>query len=245
MIDVDTSHAGIVILRPSGSLSEEDFADLAKTIDSQINEADSVPNLVIRVDKLPHWNSLGALSRHFHFVKVHGKIVRKVAVVGDSPLLSLSPEVAKHFVKASIRHFPAKKFEDAKAWAMAEGDDPGRFEVMEGLPRDVVAVRAVGVITSEDYRQTLLPLVEEKLKEHDRLKLLFVMGDDYATFSGDAAWEDTKFDLKHLHDFSRIAVVTDVDWVSRTMKVFAPVLPYTLQVFPMAEMEAAKSWIRR
>ncbi|WP_338244267.1 STAS/SEC14 domain-containing protein [Aurantiacibacter hainanensis] len=245
MIDIETTHPGIVVLRPEGGLSEQDFADLAEAIDTHINETDTVPNLVIRVDKLPHWESLSAVSRHFHFVKTHGKIVRKVAVVGDSPLLKLGPEVAGHFVKASVRHFPANKFEDAKAWALAEGDDPGRFEVMEGLPRDVIAVRAVGIITAEDYRETLLPLVEEKLKEHDTLKLLFVMGDDYATFAGDAVWEDTKFDLKHLRDFSRIAVVTDVDWVTRTMKIFAPVLPYTLQVFPMAELEKGKSWIKR
>lgn len=245
MIDIDTTHPGIVVLSPEGALSEKDFADLAAAIDGHINETDSVPNLVIRVDKLPHWDSLGALSRHFHFVKVHGKIVPKVAIVGDSPLLALGPEVAGHFVQASVRRFPAKKFEDAKAWALADGDDPGRFEVIDGLPRDVVAVRAVGIITAEDYRETLVPLVEAKLKEHDMLKLLFVMGDEYATFAGDAAWEDTKFDLKHLRDFSRIAVVTDVNWVTKTMKIFAPVLPYTLKVFPMADLEEAKSWIKR
>ena len=245
MIDIDTTHPGIIILRPEGALSEEDFATLAKTIDTHINETDSVPNLVIRIDDLPHWDSLGALSRHFHFVKVHGKIVRKIAIVGDSPLLTLGPEVANHFVEASVRRFPSKKFEDAKAWAVADGDDPGRFEIIDGLPRDVVAVRAIGIITAADYQETLVPLVEGKLKEHDELKLLFVMGDDYATFSGDAAWEDTKFDLKHLRDFSRIAVVTDVDWVTRTMKLFAPVLPYTLQVFPMANLEEAKGWIKR
>lgn len=245
MIEIDATHPGIVILRPEGALSEEDFTGFAKAIDTHINETDSVPNLVIRVDKLPHWEGLGALSRHFHFVKVHGKIVRKVALVGDSPLLALGPEVANHFVKARVRRFPAKKFEDAKAWALAEGDDPGRFEVIDDLPRDVVAVRAIGIITAEDYRETLLPLVEGKLEEHDKLKLLFVMGDDYATFAGDAAWEDTKFDFKHLRDFSRIAVVTDVDWVTRTMKIFAPILPYSLKVFPMAELEEAKSWIKR
>lgn len=245
MIDIDTTHSGIVVLCPEGALSEQDFTDLAKAIDTRINETDSVPNLVIRVDKLPHWESLGALSRHLQFVRVHGKIVRKVAVVGDSPLLALGPELADHFIKAKVRRFPANKFEEAKAWAIAEGDDPGRFEVIDGLPRDVVAIRAVGIITAEDYVETLVPLVEGKLKEHDRLKLLFVIDDDYATYSGDAAWQDTKFDLRHLRDFSRIAVVTDVPWIARTMTIFAPVLPYTLKVFPVAALEEAKSWIRR
>lgn len=245
MIDIDQSHEEYVILRPSGALSEQDFADLASAIDTRINETDRVPNLVICLDGIPHWDSLGALARHFHFVKEHQKIVRKVAVVGDSALLTLAPEIANPLVKATIRRFPSRKLEDAKAWARAEEDDPGRFEVIDGLPRDVVAIRAIGIITGEDYREVLVPLVEDKLKEHDKLKLLFVMGDDYTTFSGDAAWEDTKFDLRHLRDFSRIAVVTDVDWVTKTMKLFAPVMPYALKVFPMAALDEAKSWIRR
>ncbi|MFW2348863.1 STAS/SEC14 domain-containing protein [Qipengyuania sp.] len=146
---------------------------------------------------------------------------------------------------ATIRRFPSRKLEDAKAWARASEDDPGRFEVIEGLPRDVVAVRAVGIITAQDYRDTLIPLVEAKLEEHDRLKLLFVMGEDYTTFSGDAAWEDTKFDLKHLRDFARIALVTDMTWLARTAKLFIPIVPYKFKVFPMAELDEAKGWIKR
>ncbi len=245
MIDIDQSHPEFVVLRPEGALSEADFASLAKAIDTRINETDRVPNFVIRVDRLPYWASIGALSRHFHFVAEHGKIVQKVAVVGDSPLLSLAPEVANHFVSATIRRFPANKLEEAKAWAATEVDDPGQFEIIGGLPRDVVAIRAVGIITAEDYRDTLIPLVEAKLQEHDKLKCLVVLDDDYATYSGDAAWEDTKFDLKHLRDFTRIALVTDIDWMVKTAKLFAPILPYDVKTFPVAELDEAKSWIKR
>jgi len=245
MIDLDKSHEEFVIVRPQGALSEQDFKDLAAAIDTRINETDRVPNLVICLDGLPHWDSVGAMTRHFHFVREHQKIVSKVAVVGDSPLLSLAPEIANTLVSATIRRFPTRKLEDAKAWASSNEDDPGRFEVIDGLPRDVVAIRAVGIITAQDYRDVLIPLVEGKLAEHDKLKLLFVMGDDYTTFSGDAAWEDTKFDMKHLRDFSRIAVVTDVPWITRTMRIFAPIVPYDLKVFPMEELDEAKGWIKR
>lgn len=245
MIDIDQTHEGFVILRPEGALSKEDFAGLAAAIDTRINETDAVPNLVIVLDKLPHWDSLGALSSHFNFVKVHQKVVRKVAVVGDSPLLSIAPEIANFFVSAKVRRFPSAKLEDAKAWARAEADDPGRFEPIEGLPRDVVAVRAVGIITGEDYRETLKPMVEEKLKEHDKLKCLVVLDDDYATYTGDAAWEDTKFDFGHLTDFRRVALVTDVEWMARAARLFAPLMPYEFRLFPVAELDEAKSWIKR
>ncbi|MFW2348864.1 STAS/SEC14 domain-containing protein [Qipengyuania sp.] len=77
--------------RPQGALAKADFDRLAETIDTRINETDRVPNLVICLDGLPHWDSLGALTRHFHFVKEHQKIVKKVAVVGDAALLALAP----------------------------------------------------------------------------------------------------------------------------------------------------------
>lgn len=245
MIDIDLTHPGLVILRPEGALSEADFDALAKTIDSQINETDSIPNLVIRVDKLPHWDSLGALSRHFHFVKVHGKVVKKVAIVGDSPLLSLAPEIASHFVKARVRRFPAAKFEDAKAWARAEQDDPGRFEEIEGLPSDVVAMRAVGLITAQDYKDKLVPLIEDRLKQHDKIKCLIVLGDDYATYSGDAAWEDMKLGIKHWNAFSRIALVSDIGWMVKGLRILAPIIPGAVKTFPLDQLEEAKSWIKR
>ncbi|WP_284126246.1 SpoIIAA family protein [Parerythrobacter aestuarii] len=245
MIDIDQSHPEFVILHPEGALSKADFAELTKAIDTRINETDRVPNLVICLEKVPHWDSIGALASHFNFVKVHQKVVKKVAVVGDSPLLSVAPEIANFFVSATVRRFPSHKLEDAKAWAAATEDDPGHFETIDGLPRDVVAVRAVGIITGEDYREMLLPLVQEKLKEHDKLKCLFVLDHDYTAYTGSAAWEDTKFDLALLRDFTRVAVVTDVEWMVKAFRLFGPLMPYDFRLFGLAELEEAKGWIKR
>lgn len=245
MIDIDLSHSGLAILRPEGALSEADFEAVATAIDTHINEHDAVPNIIIRVDKLPHWDSLGALSQHFHFVKVHGKVVQKVAIVGDSALLSLAPEVANHFVNASVRRFPSTKFEDAKAWALAEGDDPGSFEVIEGLPRDVIALRAVGVITADDYRDTLKPMIEQRLEEHDRIKCLIVMDDGFASFTGGAAWEDMKLGIMHWNAFSSVALVSDIDWIVKAVQLFAPLIPAKVKTFSPEQLEEAKSWIKR
>ena len=245
MIDIDLSDADIVTLQPKGALSEEDFANLAKAIDRRINETDKVPNIVIRVDGLPHWDSIGALARHFHFVQVHQKVVRKVAIVGDFPLLSVAPEIADHFVAARIRRFPTDKLDKAKEWARAEGDDPGHFEEIDGLPGDVIALRAIGVITGEAYRDTLVPMVEERLKKHDKLKCLIVLGEEYATYTGDAAWADLRLGLSHWTAFTRVALVTDIGWLAKASHLFSPLMPFEMEVFPLEELEAAKSWIKR
>jgi hypothetical protein len=245
MIDCDLSDPDIVTLHPRGALSQSDFDALAKAIDARINETDRVPNFVIRLDSLPHWDSIGALSRHLHFVREHQKVVAKVAVVGNSPLLSVLPEIADHFVKAKVRRFPDAKLEEAKAWARATEDDPGHFEQIEGLPADVVALRAVGIITAQDYRDVLIPMVEEKLTTHHKIKCLVVLDDEYTTYSGDAAWADMKFGLDHVRDFARCAMVTDIGWMTKAARLFMPLMPFTFEAFPLAELEKAKEWIKR
>lgn len=245
MIDLDLSDPELAVISPQGALSEADFTGLAEAIDNHINTTDSVPALVICVDKLPHWDSIAALTRHFHFVQQHHQLVRKVAIVGDSPLLAVAPEIANRFVEAQVRRFPSDKLDEAKDWARSQADDPGKFEVIEGLPRDVIALRAVGVITADDYRDTLAPMVKEKLAEHGKLKCLIVLDEDYATYSGGAAWEDMKFGFGHMSDFSRIAMVTDIGWLTNAAKLFMPLLPYDFKAFPLAELEAAKGWIKQ
>ncbi|WP_169829191.1 STAS/SEC14 domain-containing protein [Tsuneonella mangrovi] len=245
MIDIDTSDPDFVVLSPHGALSQSDFDTLADIVDTRINETDKVPNLVIVLDHLPHWEGLGAMARHFEFVKVHGKVVRKVAIVGDSALLSLGPEIADRFVSAKVRHFPASRLDEAKAWARSEADDPGRFELIDGLPRDVIALRAVGVITAQDYADTLVPLVEEKLKVHDHIKCLVVLDDDFIGYSGHAAWEDLKLGIRHPIAFERCALVTDIGWIAKAGRLLSPLMPFAFHAFPLAELEQAKSWVKR
>lgn len=245
MIEIDLSDADIVVLHPHGPLSEQDFRSLAETIDARINETDSVPNIVIQVDKLPHWDSLGALTEHFRFVRGQRKIIGKVALVGDSPLLTVAPEVAGKLVEATVRRFPADKLEEAKGWARSARDHPGHFEVIEGLPGDVLALKVIGIITAQDYEDTLAPLVEEKLKTHAKLKCLIVLGDEYATYARDAVSSDVKFGIRHAKSFSHIALVTDIGWISSAAKLFMLFAPYKFKAFPVAKLEEAKSWIKR
>lgn len=244
MIEVDLSDPDIIVATPRGVLSETDFDGLARAIDTRINETDTVPSLVLHMDALPHLDSIGALSRQFHFIKVHGKVVPKVAVVGDAPLLAIAPEIAGHFVSAKVRRFPANMFDRAKEWARDREDDPGRFEEIGGLPRDVIALRAVGLITAEDYRDMVVPLVEERLKVHDKLKCLIVLDENEATYSGEAVWADMKLGLTHWNSFTRVALVTDIAWMTKAMWLLSPIVPYQMQAFAVADLEAAKSWVK-
>ncbi|MGZ3257000.1 MAG: STAS/SEC14 domain-containing protein, partial [Croceibacterium sp.] len=89
MIGIDFPFDNVVALTPQGALTEQDFDSVAQAIDSHINSRDLVPNILVHVHGIPHWASLAAMSRHFHLVKEHQKLVKKVAVVGDVGLLGV------------------------------------------------------------------------------------------------------------------------------------------------------------
>ena len=47
-------------------------------------------------------------------------------------------------------------------------------------------MRATGELTSDDYRNVLVPAVEAAFQSRDKLRLLYVFGDDVTGFSGGA-----------------------------------------------------------
>jgi hypothetical protein len=245
MIGIDFPFDNVVALTPQGALTEEDFDRVAQAIDSHINERDAVPNILVHVHGIPHWAGLSAMSRHFHLVKEHQKLVKKVAVVGEVGLLAVLPALLDHFVGAKVRHFPEEKIAAAREWVRGHDDHPGRFEPISGLPSDVIGLKVSGIITSQDYRDMLVPLVEAKLKDHDRLKFLVMIDDDFISYSPEAAWDDARFGFSHWADFGRIAVVTDIGWIRTATRLFAPLMPAELHIFALDELENAKSWIKR
>ena len=112
---LDTAHS-ILYVRPKSSLEEDDFVQLAKTVDPYIEETGDLAGLIIETPAFPGWNSLGAMVTHFRFVRDHHKHIKKIALVTDSALGDVAEHLASHFVSAEIRHFSAGEREAAQQW---------------------------------------------------------------------------------------------------------------------------------
>jgi hypothetical protein len=116
------------------------------------------------------------------------------------------------------------------------------IKIIEGLPSNVVGFEAVGRVDSADYQDVLDPAVTAALADHDKLRLIYVLGPDFADYSGGAMWEDTKVGVGHWSRWERIAVVTDKTPVKEGMKYFGWMVPGDLKVFSVAELDDAKAW---
>ena len=117
------------------------------------------------------------------------------------------------------------------------------IELLKGFPDNVVAAACQGQITKNDYDTVLVPAVEKALKSHDKIRFYYEAGTDFTGIDASAAWEDFKLGMEHFLRWERVAVVTDVEWIKQTMRIFSFVMPADMRVFPVAEAAKARAWI--
>jgi hypothetical protein len=116
------------------------------------------------------------------------------------------------------------------------------FKFIEGLPSDVIAIEAVGQVTHEDYRNTLVPKAEAMMAGGP-VRMLYVIGNEFAGFDLEALWDDGLFGVKHWHDFSQISVVTDHTWIRTAVAMCKPFFHGEVRLFAFSDLSAAKDWI--
>lgn len=114
---LDAEHS-ILYLRPKSALAQDDFVQIAKTVDPYIEKSGGLAGLIVEATTFPGWESLGAMAAHFRFVRDHHKRIKKIGLVTDSALGNVAEHLASHFVSAEIRHFSAGELEAAKQWVM-------------------------------------------------------------------------------------------------------------------------------
>ncbi|HJT22471.1 MAG TPA: STAS/SEC14 domain-containing protein [Nitrospira sp.] len=107
---------GLLMLRPQGAIQAGDFDAVTRSVDPYIERKGILRGVMIEAPAFPGWDSFAAFVSHLRFIRDHQRHIGKVAAVSDSAFLSFAPQVAKHFVKAEIRHFDAHDRESALAW---------------------------------------------------------------------------------------------------------------------------------
>ena len=118
------------------------------------------------------------------------------------------------------------------------------IERIEEIPDGVVGLRSSGKLSVADYREVLEPALQEGV-ESGELRLVFVLTDFDGLEPG--AWiEDMKTGLgvwvRDHAAWRRFALVTDVEWVAKAMRLFAWMAPGEVRTYSLGEAEDAKSW---
>ena len=100
------------------------------------------------------------------------------------------------------------------------------IEVLKDFPDNVAAFACRGHLTKADYETVLIPVIEDKLKRHKKLRSYTEIAPDFtAGIESGAFWEETKFGFSHLFDWERSALVTDVEWMKHAAKLYTFLSP--------------------
>lgn len=117
------------------------------------------------------------------------------------------------------------------------------LKLMPGLPDNVVGIEATGKVQADDYHTVFDPAVKEALKAHDKVRLLYLLGDEFDGYSAGAMWEDTKLGFHEFASFERIAVVTDHRALADGVRVFGWLIPGDVRTYPTGQLDDAKAWV--
>jgi hypothetical protein len=117
------------------------------------------------------------------------------------------------------------------------------LEMITDLPDGVLGFKASGELIADDYRDVLIPAVKAALDRQEKVRLLYVLGDEVTGLSAGAAWQDTKVGLGHFTKWEKVAVVSDKEWMRHSVNVLGYLIPGEVKAFSTAEESDARAWI--
>ena len=112
---------------------------------------------------------------------------------------------------------------------------------LTGLPEGVIGFEASGKIAAEDYRDVVVPALEQAAGAGD-VRFVIIMR-DFDGITGGALWQDLKMGIEHLRSWKRIALVTDIDWMSHLTNLFGWMTHGETKTFPLDQQEEAIRWV--
>jgi len=107
---------------------------------------------------------------------------------------------------------------------------------------NLVGITLSDTLTEDDY-EAFTSALEDQFAAHITTRLLLVM-EDVDDWAPEEPWEDLAFDVRHLSDVDKVAIVSDDPWERWLEKTEALFPMSTIQTYDAADQEEALDWIR-
>jgi SpoIIAA-like len=104
-----------------------------------------------------------------------------------------------------------------------------------------VEILVKGRVLTEEFDRVASKL-EAFINRHGQVRVLEII-EDFEGMDAVAFWHDIKFSLRHLKDFSRLAVVCPPDTHHLWSSLVAPFMSCTVEHFAPGEEDAARDWL--
>lgn len=116
------------------------------------------------------------------------------------------------------------------------------IETLNNVPQNLVAFRATGEVTEDDFKNTVMPEVEEKVKETGKLNYLLLLDTDIKNFTAGAWLQDVLLGIKNITKWNRAAIVSDSENIIKFTDAFSIAMPGEFKGFKKTELQQAIDW---
>lgn len=113
-------------------------------------------------------------------------------------------------------------------------------EILPETKGAFVAVRVTDRIDAEDFK-IITSALESAIQNHGKARLYWEMR-DFHGWTASGLWADTKFDLRHANDFTRIAMVGEAKWQEWMTKLMKPFTSAEVKYFTLDQNRDALLW---
>ncbi len=107
----------------------------------------------------------------------------------------------------------------------------------------MVAFRATGDVTREDFEKVVFPAVQQAVDLNGELNYLLVLDTSVRNFTVGAWIQDVLLGLKELFRWRRAAIVTDSETIIRFTHIFSVFAPGVYKGFLPEEFDQAVTWV--
>ncbi len=117
-------------------------------------------------------------------------------------------------------------------------------EIMPESEGNVLVVKATEKLTARDYEEVFIPKINQLIEEHQKVKVVVFLDENFSGWEIGAAWDDAKFGIKHRSDFEKMAVVGGPKWVQWATKISAYFMKGQVAFYGIPDFESAVAWVK-
>jgi len=116
------------------------------------------------------------------------------------------------------------------------------FQYLSENAEDLVAIKTSEKLDKDDLGR-LLPQLEEKIKQYGKIRFFWEM-DAFEGWKPTAFLQESLFDIKHLNDFYKIAIVGEKDWQEKLADMMKHFSKAQLKYFNSSQRQEALDWVK-
>lgn len=117
------------------------------------------------------------------------------------------------------------------------------IEILAQSHDNVLGIKASGKVTDKDYKEVIIPKLDDILSEYGRGSFLYYLSNEFEGFELGAIWDDIKYASGHHDKIDKVALVGGPKWIEWTSKICGHLVKAEIKTFEEDQLDTAWQWL--